>query len=207
MPFHQLYPHPVVNPFRPSDAIWRHISGSTLAQVRACCLTAPSHYLNQFRKRYLNPHSLKLAWKSKIKLKSSRGQCVNSLRPGDAYMCQWSNQHWFRWWLVAWSAPSHYQSQCWHIVKKTLRNKLQWIFSRNSNNFIQQNAFESVVCEQAAILSWPQWVNGPCYWLTSLVEGPTQWAVKWYTSSFRETTLKGYRCFSRCRWNQDNKGL
>ena len=32
---------------RPSDAIWRHRSGSTLDQVMACCLTAPSHYLNQ----------------------------------------------------------------------------------------------------------------------------------------------------------------
>ena len=32
---------------RPSDAIWRHKSGSTLAQVMACCLTAPSHCLNQ----------------------------------------------------------------------------------------------------------------------------------------------------------------
>ena len=31
----------------PCDAIWRHRSGSTLAQVMACCLTAPSHYLNQ----------------------------------------------------------------------------------------------------------------------------------------------------------------
>ena len=30
----------------PSDAIWRHISGSTLAQEMAC-LTAPSHYMNQ----------------------------------------------------------------------------------------------------------------------------------------------------------------
>ena len=35
------------NSMRPSDAIWRHRSGSTLAQVMACCLTAPSHYLNQ----------------------------------------------------------------------------------------------------------------------------------------------------------------
>ena len=26
---------------------WRHRSGSTLVQVLACCLTAPSHYLNQ----------------------------------------------------------------------------------------------------------------------------------------------------------------
>ena len=36
-----------INPLRPNDAIWRHRSGSTLAQVMACCLMAPSHYLNQ----------------------------------------------------------------------------------------------------------------------------------------------------------------
>ena len=36
-----------VDSLRPSDAIWRHKTGSTLAQVMACCLTAPSHYLNQ----------------------------------------------------------------------------------------------------------------------------------------------------------------
>ena len=36
-----------VNLLGPSDAIWWQKSGSTLAQVMACCLTAPSHYLNQ----------------------------------------------------------------------------------------------------------------------------------------------------------------
>ena len=36
-----------VNSLRPSDAMWRHTSESTLAQVMACYLTAPSHYLNQ----------------------------------------------------------------------------------------------------------------------------------------------------------------
>ena len=36
----------LINSLRPSDAIWRHRSGSTLAQVMACCLAAPSHYLN-----------------------------------------------------------------------------------------------------------------------------------------------------------------
>ena len=35
-----------VNSLRPSDAKWRQRSGSTLVQVMACCLTAPSHYLN-----------------------------------------------------------------------------------------------------------------------------------------------------------------
>ena len=36
-----------LNSLWPSDTIWRHKSGSTLAQVMACCLTTPSHYLNQ----------------------------------------------------------------------------------------------------------------------------------------------------------------
>ena len=35
------------NSLCPSDAIWRNRTGSALAQVMACCLTAPSHYLNQ----------------------------------------------------------------------------------------------------------------------------------------------------------------
>ena len=36
-----------INSLWPNDAICRHRSGSILAQVMACCLTAPSHYLNQ----------------------------------------------------------------------------------------------------------------------------------------------------------------
>ena len=36
-----------VNSLWPSDAIWWRWSRSTLVQLMACCLTAPSHYLNQ----------------------------------------------------------------------------------------------------------------------------------------------------------------
>ena len=36
-----------VNTLGPSDAIWRWRSRLTLVQAMACCLTAPSHYLNQ----------------------------------------------------------------------------------------------------------------------------------------------------------------
>ena len=57
------------------------------------------------------------------------------------------------------SAPSHYLNQCWNFVYWTLRNKLQWNFNWNSNIFIQENAFESVVWEMAAILSRPQCVK------------------------------------------------
>ena len=46
-------------------------------------------------------------------------------------------------------APSHYLNQYWLIVNRTFRNKLRW----NSKLFINENAFENVVCETAAILS------------------------------------------------------
>ena len=36
-----------VNSLWPNDTIWWQRSGSTLAQVMACCLMATSHYLNQ----------------------------------------------------------------------------------------------------------------------------------------------------------------
>ena len=38
----------VINSLWSSDTIWWRISGSILAQVMACCLTAPSHYLSQY---------------------------------------------------------------------------------------------------------------------------------------------------------------
>ena len=34
----------ILNPF---NTIWQHWSGSTLTEITACCLKAPSHYLNQ----------------------------------------------------------------------------------------------------------------------------------------------------------------
>ena len=42
-----LFSPATVNSLWPTDAIWHQGSGSTLAQVMACCLTAPSHYLKQ----------------------------------------------------------------------------------------------------------------------------------------------------------------
>ena len=42
--FHENW---AINSLGPSDTIWRQGSGSTLAEVMACCLSAPSHYLKQ----------------------------------------------------------------------------------------------------------------------------------------------------------------
>ena len=37
----------LLNLLWPSDAIWPQKSGTTVAKLMVCCLTAPSHYLNQ----------------------------------------------------------------------------------------------------------------------------------------------------------------
>ena len=44
-------------------------------------------------------------------------------------------------------------NQRWVIVNWTLRNKLQWNFDQNKDLFIQENAYENIVCDMAAILS------------------------------------------------------
>ena len=45
-----------INSLRPSHAIWPHITWSSLVQVMAFCLTAPSHYLNTLRPRQNGRH-------------------------------------------------------------------------------------------------------------------------------------------------------
>ena len=40
-----------------------------------------------------------------------------------------------------------------------IENKLQWNWNRNSNIFIQEFAFENVVCKMTSILSRPKWVK------------------------------------------------
>ena len=45
---HKLLISPKFNSLWPSDALQWHRSGSTLAQIMASCLMAPSHYLNQY---------------------------------------------------------------------------------------------------------------------------------------------------------------
>ena len=45
-----------VNSLWPSDAIWRHRSGSTLAHVMGCCLTA-SNMTSEAKARKLDRHS------------------------------------------------------------------------------------------------------------------------------------------------------
>ena len=73
----------------PGDAIWRHGTRSILVQVMSCCLTAPSHYLNQWVQRHSSESNFTIDnsainhwnyfenYSSKISFKSPRGQWVN----------------------------------------------------------------------------------------------------------------------------------
>ena len=79
------------------------------------------------------------------------------------------NIFWFRLWLVACSAPSHYLNQCWNIANCTHGNKRQWNFNRNSNIFIQEYASEKDVRDITAILSRPQCVNGLLWWAATSI--------------------------------------
>ena len=90
--------------------------------------------------------------------------CKRDVNPYPSVLTRWGRlmhicvtnlgHHWFRWWLVAWSAPSHCLNQCCVIVNLTLGNKLgskQSNCVQNLNIFIQDNAFENVLWKMAAI--------------------------------------------------------
>ena len=71
--------------------------------------------------------------------------------------------------------------QCWNIVNLTLRNKLQWNLNRNSSILIQENTYESVVFETAAILSRPQCVKDRTYWIVCIYTCHIEiWGITWF---------------------------
>ena len=99
-------------------------------------------------------------------------------------------------------------NQLWIIVNWTLRNTLQWNLNRNSNIFIQENAFESVVCETVAILSRPQCVKAKPRQGSKRalqVSAPCIFWSRRFSSlcpqSFYPLTMFGYRqsqCWTQC---------
>ena len=51
-------------------------------------------------------------------------------------------------------------NQCWNIVNwRTLEEQISVNLNENLYIFIQENAFENVILEMEAILSWPQCVK------------------------------------------------
>ena len=77
--------------------------------------------------------------------------------------CKWLVGSTFVCWISTVSAPSHYVNQYWNIVDWTPRNKLQWNFDKNLYIFIQENAFENVVCKNCGHLVLASYVNSCLY--------------------------------------------
>ena len=65
-------------------------------------------------------------------------------------------QYWYRQWLIASSAPSHYLDQCWLLVNWILSSQLQRNLIHIANIFF---VFENVISKLAAILFRPQYAN------------------------------------------------
>ena len=97
---------------------------------------------------------------------------IHSLRPSDAYMRQYFKPPLVQIMVCRLPASSYYMNQCWYFVNWALKNKFQWNIDRNSNIFIQENAFEYVFCEMVTILSRLQRVK-------------TMWRIYIYVSSHR----------------------
>ena len=117
-----------------------------------------------------------------IKLGNLSLMRLTHLPPGAAYVHRWTGSVWFRQWLVACSAPSHYLNQYWFIINWTLRSKLQWNLNQNTIILIHENACENVVCETATILSRWKWVKvWSMFYLCFLACGP---AFDEYTNGF-----------------------
>ena len=74
------------------------------------------------------------------------------------YICE-LGQYRLEWWRVACSAPSLYLNQYRLILNGTLRNIILWNSIKNTQIFTHENAFETVVCEMAVILTRGKWVN------------------------------------------------
>ena len=56
------------------------------------------------------------------------------------------DRHWFKYWLIIWSARSCYMDQWWYVI-------FQCNLNQNKAIIIEENEFLSVFCKRAAILS------------------------------------------------------
>ena len=142
-----------LNSLWPIDATWWQGSGSTLAQVMACCLMAPSHYLNQcwliISKVQWHPsennftrdtpaisHWILLEnYLSKILFKSPRGQWVNR-----------------------WEAIIGINADNW-----IFRNKLQWNWNQNTK---MMSAKCQPFCSGLNIIHWAHNKHGWSWQMT-----------------------------------------
>ena len=59
--------------------------------------------------------------------------------------------HWYKLWPVAWSTPSHYLNQCWHIINWIFWTKFQWNLNQTTIVFIKNE--HETFCKMVIFLS------------------------------------------------------
>ena len=147
----------------PSDAIWWHRFCSILAQVMACCLVAPSHYLNQcwvvisgvlwyspegnFRGNAQDNYSWYEFPNYKLKITAAppKVQGVNSLGPSDAIWRQRSGSTLARVMACCLTAPSHYLNQCWLVISVVLWHSPEGNFRGNAQDIHSWYEFKKIL--------------------------------------------------------------
>ena len=107
---------------------------------------------------------------------------VNSSTCSAAYVRQWTGSLLLQIMACHLFGASHYLNQCWVIVNWTLKNKRQWNFNQNRKLFIQENTYENIVCEMAAILSRGRWVKSK---LTLVQTSDNDWMLSWQQAIVR----------------------
>ena len=121
----------------PSGAMKQQRSGSTLTQVMACCLTAPSHYLNQ-------------CWLiiSEVKWHSFESNIMRYLSH-QSFDSWFSNATWrhspeltlAQVMAFCLKAPSHYLNQCWVTISE-VQQQLSSNFTKDTSAINHQNRLE-----------------------------------------------------------------
>ena len=123
-----FWPH-CANTLWPRDPIWQHRTGSTSAQVMACCMTAPRHYLNKcwlIIRKVIWHSSESMIIRSEDTCKSTKIENGNFLNEIYEFRLrfQWSLflrfqltifQHWFKQWLGAGQVTSHCLNPWWFV--------------------------------------------------------------------------------------------
>ena len=89
----------------------------------------------------------------------TRGRWVNSLKSGNACMCQRTKSSLVDVIFLTVQHQAISWTKCWRTVNWSLRNKTGRNFHQNTKIPFEENVFENVISKMATILSWPQCVT------------------------------------------------
>ena len=84
---------------------------------------------------------------------------VNSSPPSAAYMCQWIGSTLVQKMVCRLFGAKPLSKPMLAYINWTHKNKLPWILNRNTKLFIDENAFENVVCQIGGHCVQGGWVN------------------------------------------------